>query len=188
MGNHLWTTLSSISTSGMFKHFIRGLIVTATERSVSLLLFSGAEFSLSAQSCSRVLLPGLEAAFRIRLTHFPSVPWTQESHCTVARGWERAIVSQSRWGDVLGRGITTGQSYLPAHPRIDLVRSFYFTGSSKAAGNSLVFFLTLSCAWCSSDSGLPRQGSFLSAVKIDQRLSLHTAVSQTPKGPFILWH
>lgn len=186
MGDHLWTTRSSISTPGMFKHFIGGLVLTVIARSVSLLLYPGNEFSLSAQSCSRVLLPGLEAACRSRLTHFPSVPWVQESHCTGARGGERAIVPHSRWGDVLGRGITTGQSYLPAHPRIDLIHSFYFTASSKAAGNSQVFFLSLSWARCSSDSGLPRQGSFLSAGKIDQRLSLHTAVSQTPKGLFIL--
>lgn len=30
MGNHLWTTLSSISTSRMFKHFIGGLVITVT--------------------------------------------------------------------------------------------------------------------------------------------------------------
>lgn len=186
MDNHLWTTLSSVSTSGMPKHFIGGLIITVTARSVCLLLFPGTEFFSSTQSCSRVFLPGLEADCRSRLTHFLSVPWVQESHCTVARGGEKAIVCHSRWGDVLGRGITRGQSYLHAHPRIDLFLSLYFTGSSKAAGNSLGFFLTLSCAWCSSDSGLPRQGSFLSAGKIDQHLSLHTAVSQTPKGLFIL--
>lgn len=119
MGCHLWTTLSSISTRGMFEHFIGGLVITVTARSVSLLLFP--VFFLSPELlCSRVLLPGLEAACSSRLTHFPSVPWVQESLCTVARGEERTIVSHSRWGNVLGRGITTGQSYLPAHPRIDL--------------------------------------------------------------------
>lgn len=148
MGSHLWTTLSSVSTSGMFQLFIGGLVITATARSVCLLLFPGTEVFFSTQSYFKVLLPGLEAACRSRLTRFPSARWVQESHCTVARGGERAVVSRSRWGDDLERGITTGQSYLPAHPRIDLILSFYFTGSSKAAGNSLVFFLTLSCAWC----------------------------------------
>lgn len=188
MGNHLWTTLSSVSTSGMFKHFIGGLIITVTARSVCLLLFPGTVFLFSAQSCSRVLLPGLEAACSSRLTHFPSVPWVQKSHYTGTMGGERAVVSHSRWGDVLGRGKTTDKATYRHIPESTSFSHFISLALQKLQETAWFSFWLSAVLGAGSDSGLPRQGSFLSAGKIDQHLSLHTAVSQTPKGLFILWH
>lgn len=186
MGNHLWTTLSSIGTSGMLKHFLGGLIIPVTARSVCLLLFPWTEgfFSQPRSAPESFCQVWRQPAGADWLT-FPRSLGCR-SLTAQWQGVRKGHCLSSRWGHVLGRGNRT--KLLTWYPRINLTLLFYFTGSSKAAGNSLVFFLTLSCAWCSSDSGLPRQGSFLSAGKIDQHLSLHTAVSQTPKGLFILWH